>query len=1009
MRNFIFGLFLCLGFSAGSFAQSGTLQGKVKSATTGEPVYNARVMIEDIQRGALTDFDGNYTVANVQPGTYRVTFRNIEFEEMEQTVTIKANETTFLNVELADKIRQTEEVLIIGYGTTRTSDMTGSATVIGEGDFVQGNVGTPEQLIQGKVAGVKITSNDGAPGSGSTIRLRGGTSINASNDPLIVVDGVPLDNGGIAGSANALSLINPDDIESFVILKDASATAIYGTRGANGVILITTKKGSKKDNKLRVTVNTNHSVMTIPKYAPVLSGDEFRELVNNLGTNQQKNLLGDANTDWQREIYRAAYTTDNNVSVSGGIKNLPYRLSFGQRLENGLLRGDQFKRHSLALNFTPTFLDKHLLIEFNNRIAHTNNNFANRGALGAAYFDPTQPVRVDDPAYAPYDGYFEWLTNSGLPNDISPRNPVALLAHREDISNVFRYIGNLKATYKVHGFKDLSLTVNVGTDQAEGSGFARTNAVSGSGFFSQGSYNTYRQRRGNKLFEAYANYNNASKESKHFVDATLGYTAQDWFTFSPNRPTYNEAQDSIIFPAAANPFDTRNAMLSFISRGIYSYASKYVLTATLRRDGSSRFSPQTRWGMFPSAAAAWIVTNEKFMEKMKKVSMLKVRGGWGITGQQDGIGDYAYIPNYYEGNVTAQYLFGNQWYPVIRPDGFDANLKWETTSSINLGVDFGFFKDRISGAIDVYRKDTRDLLATVPVAAGTNFTNQILTNVGSMRNEGIEISTNAGIIVKKDMRLNVLANATYNRNTVTKLSQIEDPNATGIFVGGISGGVGNTIQIHQVGFPTFGFFVLEQLYDANGRPIEAGAPNPTGGTYTLTDAFVDQNGDGVINVDDRYIYKQAAPLWFLGLSLDFTYKKWFAGMSVRSELGGHIYNNIHSNNGTFQGINGTQGFLTNISELYFDDERQFTTEQQLLSDHYIEKANFLRLDYISAGYDFGKIKRFNNMFSLRASVIVNNLFVLSNYSGLDPEINGGIDNNIYPRPRVYSFNLTFNF
>jgi TonB-dependent starch-binding outer membrane protein SusC len=996
---------LCSGLS---MAQTASIQGRVTD-TTGFALFNTRVLLKQTGAGFVTKNDGYYEFKGLNAGSYTLTFRNIEFASIEKTVTLTDGQNLVLDIVMGSKDVQLSDVVVVGYGTMRASDITGSAVVVGEGDFVQGNVSSPEQLIQGKVAGVRITTNDGAPGSGSTIRLRGGTSINASNDPLIVVDGVPLDNGGIAGSPNPLSLINPDDIESFVILRDASATAIYGSRGANGVILITTKKGSQKFDRLRVTLNTNLSLMTIPKYAEVLSADEFRRLVDSLGTQQQRDLLGNANTDWQREVFRRAFTMDHNVSLTGGVKNLPYRLSFGNRSENGLLNTDYFNRTSVSLNINPMFLDNHLQIEFNNRFAHTRNHFANRGALGAAYFDPTQPVRSDDPAFAPYDGYFEWLLNTGLPNTISPRNPVALIAHRTDRSQVSRYIGNFKTTYMIHGFKDVKLTMNLGIDQAEGNGFAETEAVSGSGFYSQGSFVSYRNRRGNKLLELYANYNNASKESKHFIDATIGYTAQDWFNFSPNRAVYNQAQDSIIDPAAPIPFDTRNALLSFIGRTVYSYDSKYVVTATLRRDGSSRFSPQTRWGLFPSAAAAWIISRENFLKDSKHISMLKLRAAYGVVGQQDGIGDYNYIPNYFEGAVTAQYFFGDQWVPVIRPDGYDANLRWETTASFNFGLDFGLYRDRISGAIDVYRKDTRDLLAVVPVPAGTNFTNQILTNVGSMRNEGVEISMNAALISKKDMRLNILANATYNRNEVLKLSQIEDENSTGILVGGIAGGVGNTIQIHQVGFPTFAFFVYEQQYDANGSPIEAGTPNPDGGTYTLLDAFVDQNGDGIINIEDRYIFKQAAPLWFLGLSLDFTYKKWFAGMSVRSELGGYIYNNIHSNNGTFQAINGTQGFLNNISSLYFEDQKSFTTEQQLLSDHYLEKANFLRLDYISVGYDFGKLKKLDDKVMFRASFVVNNLIVLSNYSGLDPEIGGGIDNNIYPRPRVFSVNLTFNF
>ncbi len=1003
MKNILF-IFVALLFSHQLIiAQNAVIKGTVTDED-GSPIYNTSVVIEGEGKGAYTDFDGNYEVPNIKPGEYNVIFRNPEYVQRTRQVTLSAGEVLVLDITLLTS-QELEEVMVIGYGTMRTSDLTGAASVIKEDKFLKGNVSTPEQLIMGKAAGLKVNTNDGAPGSGSTIRLRGGTSINASNDPLIVVDGVPLDNGGIAGSANALSLINPNDIESFVILRDASATAIYGSRGANGVILITTKKGSSKETQVRANVQSIHNLMTVGKYAEVLSADEYRELVQTNGTPAQAALLGDADTDWQREVFRPAYTTDNNVSLTGGIKHLPYRLSFGSRYENGLLMRDNFTRNSLAISLTPTFLDGDLQVEFNNRLAHTTAFFANRGALGAAYFDPTQPVLSGDDIYG---GYFEWLEN-GLPNQLAPRNPVGLLNQREDESRVIRYIGNLKTTYRLPFWREVKATINVGTDRAESYGRVSTPASSASGHFSRGSFNEYEQRKGNQLFEALLNYNNGEQDSKHLLDVTLGYTAQDWYTFSPNLPIYNEAQDSIIQPAAANPFDTRNALLSYFGRTIYTYDNRYVLNFSLRADGSSRFSPQTRWGYFPSVSGAYIISNEKFMEKYKKLSMLKVRAGWGVTGQQDGIGDYAYIPNYFPGSETAQYGFGGMFFPVLRPDGFDANLKWETTSSINIGLDFGFFKDRINGSIDVYSRTTEDLLAVVPVPAGSNFTNQILTNVGSMRNEGIELNISGAAISKKDMRLDISANAAYNVNTVLRLSQIDDPSSPGVLVGGIAGGVGNTIQVHQVGSPTFSFLVYEQRYDAAGNPIEVGAPNPDGGVYTELDAFVDQNGDGVINIDDRYVFNQAAPLVFLGTSFDFQYKQWFAGVGLRAELGGYIYNNIHSNNGTFMGINGTQGFLNNLTELYFEDELQRTTERQLLSDHYIERADFLRIDYISVGYDFGRLKALKERVALRASLTINNLAVVTSYKGLDPEIIGGIDNNIYPRPRVYSLNLSFNF
>ena len=995
--------FIAMTFSE-ALAQGATIKGTVTDSLN-QPMYNASVILEGQSRGALTNDKGFYTINNVPAGTYNLIFRSTGFNTITRSITLTAGQTFIADAVLISSIQEIDEVVVIGYGTTRTTDLTGSASVLTDKNFVQGSVSTPEQLIMGKAAGVKVNSNDGAPGSGSTIRLRGGTSINASNDPLIVVDGVPLDNGGISGASSPLSLINPNDIASFVILKDASATAIYGSRGANGVILITTKKGTGLNDKVTVIVDSKQSLSTVAKYADVLSADEYRDLITTNGTPAQAALLGTSNTDWQRQVFHNAFVTDNNVSVTGGIKNLPYRLSMGNRNENGLLRRDLFNRTSASLSMTPSFFDKHLQVELNSRLVHTQNFFANRGALGAAYFDPTQAVNDS----SGINGYYEWM-DGNKPVTLAPKNPLGLLYSREDVSKVNRLIGNVKLSYKLHFFPMVKVVVNAGTDQSEGTGSVTVPINSASGYFSQGSYSQYRQTKGNKLLEAYANFNNGEKNSKHLVDVTLGYSYQDWYTASPNNATYSLGKpDSVIQVAEANPFYTKNALLSFYGRLIYTFSNKYVFNAVLRRDGSSRFSPDTRWGLFPSVSAAWIVTNEEFMKGIKGMNLLKIRGGYGVTGQQDGIGDYAYISNYYQGATSAQYAFGGQYYTVFRPGGFDANLKWEQTASYNVGLDFGFLKDRISGSIDLYTKTTTDLLATVPVPAGSNFTNQILTNVGSMNNKGIEVSTNIGVIAKKDMRLDVMVNGTYNKNTVLKLSQVNDPNSPGILVGGIAGGIGNTVQVHQLGNPTFSYFVYEQKYDANGNPIESGAANPAGGLYKDTDAFVDRNGDGVINIDDRYISHKAAPNVFLGMTLNFAYKKWYAGLSMRSELGGYIYNNIHSNNGTFQSVNGTQQYLSNISQLYYNEEFQKTSERQLLSDHYLEKANFLRLDYVNVGYNFGKMEWTGKKVGLNASLVVSNVLVLTKYSGQDPEVNGGIDNNIYPRPRMYSLNLTFDF
>mgnify|MGYP002126440658 CR=1 FL=1 len=1005
-------LFLFVGTTV--FGQNGVIKGTIKD-DEGKPVFNASVVIEGKSRGAFSNDKGYYEISLLEAGSYTLVFKNVGYKNITKQASLTNGQILVLDVNFGSAEKELDEVVVIGYGTTRTKDLTGSAAVINEKNFVQGSVSTPEQLIQGKVAGVKINTNDGAPGGGSTIRLRGGTSINASNDPLIVVDGVPLDNGGIAGASNPLSLINPNDIASFVVLKDASATAIYGSRGANGVILITTKKGDGgSSDKLKVVFDTKNSLSTIAKYADVLNGDEYRALVNAKGTTAQKALLGTANTDWQKEVFRAALITDNNVSIMGGIKKLPYRLSFGNRYENGILLTDNFNRTSVSLNLTPTFLKNHLALEINNRYVHTNSTFANRGALGAAFFDPTQSVYSGNSSY---DGYFEWIKN-GKPNVLAARNPLGLINSRSDLSSVNRYIGNAKISYKLPFFPQMKAVLNLGIDQSEGTGTVTTKASSASGYYTRGSYNEYRQSKGNKLIEAYLNYNNADKKSKHLVDLTAGYSFQNWETSSPNNATYNEARDSIIAVAAQNPFYTANALLSYYGRGIYTYNDKYVVNATLRYDGSSRFSENTRWGLFPSVSAAWIISKEGFMKNITWLNLLKLRAGYGVTGQQDGIGDYSYIGNFFEGSANAQYAFGGQFYTVYRPNGYDANLKWEQTASINVGLDFGIKKDRLSGSVDFYQKTTTDLLATVPVPVGTNFTNAILTNVGSMRNTGVEVSLNYGLIARKDLRIDLLTNVSYNKNEVLKLAQVVDPKSPGILVGGISG-IGNTVQVHQLGNPTFSYFVYEQVYNTDGTirqegqqaSVDINGDNQitTADKWRAIDTYVDRNKDGVINIDDRYITEKAAPNVFVGLSMNVTYKNWFGGFSMRGEFGGYIYNNIHSANGTFQSINGTTGSLNNLSSSYYDDEILKSNERQLLSDHYLEKADFFRMDNINIGYKFGKLKFTKNRVGLNAAFSVNNVFVITQYSGQDPEVSNGIDNNIYPRPRVYSLNLTFDF
>ncbi len=962
-----------------------SISGKVTDKM-GDELIGASVLLEGTTIGGITDLDGSYQINNIPAGSYNVIFTYVGYIKDNRTITLSDGQSLIVNMDLAENVLMLNEAVVVGYGTTQTRDLTGAVTSLNTEDFLEGNVNTPEQLITGKVAGVQITSNGGAPGSGSRIRVRGGSSLNASNDPLIVIDGVPVDNDGIAGSANALNLINPDDIESITLLKDASAAAIYGSRAANGVLIITTKKGVAGD-QLRVTFGSNNAVTTIAQYTPVMSADEFRAFVNEFGTPTQIGLLGEANTDWQREIFRLGFATNNDISFSGGIKNLPYRLGLEYYSESGILQRSALSRYGASLNLSPKYFDNHLSFDVNGKYSYTNNFFANQGAIGAAVgFDPTQPINSDNENYG---GYYEWVTAAGVPNVLAARNPLGLLYLRDDESNVYRFLGNVAVDYKFHFLPELRANLNVGGDFSRSNGTVFVPEFAASDFNRGGVNNQYEQEKNNKLLEFYLNY--AKTFDVHKFDVIGGYSYQNWFTFSPAFPDVNVAGDTIIV-ADPFPFETENTLISFFGRINYTLKERYLLTATLRNDASSRFSPANRNGLFPSMAFAWRITEESFMQNTGSLSNLKLRLGWGVTGQQDIFNNYPYIANYSQGTGTAAYQFGNQFYYVLRPDGYDANIKWEETTSYNIGLDFGFNNNRINGSLDFYKKITDDLLATIPVAAGTNFTNQILTNVGSLENTGVELMLGYLAIDKDDITFEIGANATWNETEITNLSLVPDPENPGVLVGGVAGGVGNTIQIHTVGFTPFTFFAFEQLYDDQGNPIEH---IPTEGQL----GYVDQNGDGVITADDRVRSFNPQPNVFAGLYANLRVKKWRAGFTMRAEFGNYLYNNVASQRSFRNGSFGPNT-LNNLSPAYYETNFRGT---QLLSDHYIENASFARMDNMFVGYNFGNLG--NSSVGLTLTAIVQNAFIITGYSGLDPEVAGGIDNAIYPRPRVFSINL----
>lgn len=957
-----------------AFAQI-TVNGTITSEDQ-QPLIGATVLVKGTTTGAVTDLDGKFTV-QVPDQNAVLVIGYTGFAEQQITVGTQ----TQLNIVLKVDIQRLNELVVVGYGSQKKRDVTGSVTNISEKDFIKGNIATPEQLVNGKIAGVQITSNGGAPGAGSRIRIRGGSSLNANNDPLIVIDGVPLDNTGVSGAANPLSFINPNDIENFTILKDASAAAIYGSRASNGVILITTKKG-KAGDKMRINFSSVLSSSAKSGVIDVLSADEFRAIVNERGTAAQKALLGTANTNWQDQIYRTAFSHDNNLSVTGSLKDLPYRASIGFMDQNGILKTSNMNRLSGSIGINPSFFDKHLKVDVNLKGTSINNRFANQGAIGSAVvFDPTQPIRSGSDVLG---GYFEFLDPATKnPNTLAPRNPLALLNQRSDESTVGRIIGNVVLDYKFHFLPELRANLNVGLDRSNSEG--NINVPSGVGqFFSRGGQvANYTQNKNNKTLEFYLNY--VREFGANRVDLMGGYSYQDFIRESTD---LDKNQQGEVFNDVF--FKTQNTLVSFYTRLNYALKERYLLTFTLRRDGSSRFSPDTRWGTFPSAAFAWKINEEGFMKGNEWFSNLKLRLGYGVTGQQDVGSDYPYLSRYTPSEPTAQYQFGNDFYATLRPEGYDANIKWEQTETLNAGIDWAIRSGRVSGAIDVYSRKTKDLLSVIPVPAGSNLTNQILTNVGNIENSGVEFTLNTRLIEKENLSWDFGFNLTFNQNEVTNLTKVPNPNYQGVQVGGISGGVGNTVQIHTVGYPTFSYFLNQQVYNEEGKPVEG--------------LYADLNGDGLVNLDDRYRYKQADPRLFLGINSQVSYKDFSLSFVLRGNFDNYVYNNVLSNNATYRGLTGTNNFLLNLSPNVLQTG---FNNNQYFSDYYVENGSFLRLDNLTLGYNLKGL--LGGTSNTQISLIGQNLFTITKYSGLDPEVAGGIDNNIYPRPRILSFGLNVSF
>lgn len=947
-----------------------------------EPVIGATVKVPQSGAVTVTDIDGKFTINVPKPdATLTITFVGCK------TVELPANSPllrTGIVMEVDDQIL--DEVVVIGYGSVKKADATGSVTAIKPDELNKGNRLSVQDAMVGKVAGVNVVPASGAPGEGATIRIRSGASLSASNDPLFVVDGVPIDNSTIEGASNIIGGINPEDIETFTILKDASATAIYGSRASNGVIVITTKRGSDKVN---VSYSGNFSVSSRSKDLDILSADEFREIVPGITGVPANAQLGTANTNWVDEIYRTAVGTDHNISVSGNVKKLytPYRVSLGYSNQQGIIRNNDYSRFTGAISLSPKLLNDHLNFNLNAKISHENNHKIDKSVVGNALrYDPTRPVH-EGSSTDPGLGYFIW-TNGGAPMAIQTDNPVATLELDKRVNKVLRSIGNIMVDYKVHGLEDLRANFNFGydvltskynRDVPELAGMMYTgNQKDGTGLDYNG-----KQNKRNFLIDAYLDYHH-NWNKQHDFSIMGGYGWQHFWR-KYNYENLNPADGSDL--STPYHFESEYYLLSFYGRLNYSFLNRYLLTATLRADASSRFAKDNRWGYFPSVALAWRVIEEDFMKGQDVLSDLKIRATYGVTGQQDIINDYPWMTTFSVSYPESSYQFGDKWYNTYRPNGFDNDIKWETTTTWNFGVDFGFLSNRIFGSIDYYKRHTKDLLNTIAVASGTNYAPVITTNIGSMDNQGVELGLNFVPIATKDWNWSVGFNYTWQDSKITKLNVIDSDNNF-VNTGSISG-TGKTVQVFMVDETPYTFYLAKQAYDENGKPIE--------GKYIQPDGSVSST---------EYKYatgKSALPSSLIGFNTSLKYRDWDLGISGHGAFGNYIYNYVKADQ-YLQSAYSDQGSYSNL--LWSTVNTGFEN-QQLYSDYWLEKGDFFRIDNITLGYTFNHL--WNSVSRLRLSFSVSNLYTFTKYDGIDPEIYSGIDKEVYPRPRTFTLGATLNF
>ncbi len=945
------------------------IKGKVIDAT-GMELPGVSVVVKGTNKGTATDFDGKFELS-IDDANAIITFSFIGYENQEVPASAE------MNIVMEESSESLDEVIIIGYGQTTKKDATGSVEKVGVEQFNGGAVLSPEQLIAGKTAGVNVIPPSGQPGTTGTIKIRGGnSSLSANNNPLIVIDGVPMDQE--ADNAPGLSSINPNDIESFVILKDASATAIYGSRASAGVILITTKRGHR-NAPLRAEFNTWVSVGTRENQVSVLDAEQFTAAIQSQGIENSIALLGEEDTNWQDEIYRTAIGTDNNLTLTQGFENSSFRASVGYTYQEGIVKTDDYQRKSGSLTYRHRLFNNTFKIDFNIRGTVSDKNNADEGARGNSLtMDPTQPVYSGTTQYG---GFWEWLDADGTPNAQAPKNPLGVLEQHNSVESIQRYIGNVKLDYDfpVEGLKAI---LNLGFDYGQTDGYWDVPATSASGFDDLGTTGTWNNLRRSTLADFYVNYLHEF-EKPHKIDIMVGYSYQDFYR---ENETYQISGQGAI---RETEFATTNSLLSYFTRLNYAYDNRYLVTFTYRRDGSSRFSPENRWGNFFSGAVAWSIADEAFLRDSETISTLKLRIGYGETGQQEIGSDFGYLPVYTPGQNNVRYQFGNRFINTLRPEGYDSEIKWEESATSNIGIDYGFLNDRVTGSLEYYIRKTTDVLSTVSPPAGSNLSNSLFTNIGDLENSGIEFSVNADIFQTENFVWNVNFNATYLQNEITKLNAVEDPESPGLAVGGIRGGVGNTIQTQQVGQAQFSYLVYKQVYDSDGNPLQG--------------VYEDLNGDGQWTDLDKRIYKNPNPDYLMGLSSYMNYKNWDLNFVFRASLGNYTYNNIASSEG-----NSTSLFFNstnrNIHDSYLDTG---FGEVQLWSDYYIQDASFLKMDNAVLGYNFNNLKEGEVIFRIYGSV--QNAFVITDYDGLDPEISGGIDNNFYPRPRTFLLGFNVNF